>query len=143
MSGVIGPSRYLPGQSYPFKPDGRECDCDECGEEARHAVITEADSFGAEITHLSTVCFLKFQQAHIEKRAELKLCDICHETHEDIQPVRDPDEGLCGRVYEACPACRHTLLTVDPDDIDDGDPLDTQDFQEFADPDDDMNQSDF
>jgi len=143
MSAVIGPNSYLPGQSYPFKPDGRECDCGECDEEARHAVVTEVDSMGAEVEHLGTECFLKFQHAHRQKRTEVRICDICHDPREDVQPIRDPDEGLYGRVYDACPTCRHTLLTVDPDDVDDGDPLDPQDFQEFTDPDDDMNPSDF
>ena len=142
MSAVIGPNKYLPGQTYPFKPDGRDCDCGECGEEARHAVVTETDSMGSEVSHLSTPCFLKFQQNLQETRMTTRLCDVCHEPHDDVKPMRDPDEGQCGRVYDACSSCRTMMLSTQDSDSEDDDGEVPDDFENFIDPDDDLHDRD-
>ena len=110
MSGFIGPSNKLPGSSIGFAPDGRNCDEQHCNDMARHAVVTECDSMGCEITHVCSKHYLEIQEQIKEKRKEVRECEICHGFKEDCSPFRDPAEGTSGRVYDTCPDCRKNLV---------------------------------
>lgn len=121
MAGVIGPSNKLPGHSVGFEIDGRVCDDQHCNDIARHAIIGEADSMGAEIVHLCSKHYLEVQKERQELEQSLQHCDICKQECIGVAPFRDPDEGQSGPIYNACPECRRSLTNafVVDDDLDD------------------------
>ena len=128
MCSSIGPNSYTPGQTLPFKVDGRVCDHGNCDQTARHCVVGETDSFGSELQYLCDHHFLDLKAALEEKKKELQLCDICKNLSRDCTQVRDPEEGMSGRLYTVCPDCRRQLLHIDPEDLDEEDvPSDTDD----------------
>jgi hypothetical protein len=49
---------------------------------------------------------------------ELKYCDHCKGMVKGVRPMRDPEEGSCGRLYYLCEQHRSVLLSsfVDDDD---------------------------
>ena len=108
MADAMGPNRYLPGYSLKVKA-GMCCD-DHPDRPATHRVVGETDSFGSELLDLCDECFANMKE--VEKEETLDPCDICH-TDAILAPCRDPDEGLCGRVYYACPSCRTRLWKED------------------------------
>lgn len=108
MADIIGPSNKLPGQTIGFVPDGRSCDY--CNKPAIHAVVGETDSFGSEIHHVCNEDYIEIQKSIQEEREKPKHCEICHSSHTDCQPFRDPSEGSCGPVYDACPDCRKRII---------------------------------
>lgn len=130
MSGTLGRCTYLPGQSFLFKPDGTSCD--ECADEAQHTLVTEADSMGAEYAHLCTYHFAEAVKAQREARAEHTQCGICGATSVTTLPTRDPEEGQSGPIYDACPACRHTLLSCPDEDEEDSPWLGEDDAQNIG-----------
>ena len=110
MSGFIGPSHHLPGDTIGFAADGRSCDDEHCNDAARHAVIGESDSMGSEINYLCSKHFLESKEQIKEKEKEVTVCELCHEYRTGCQPFRDPNEGTSGRVYDACPECRKNTI---------------------------------
>ena len=119
MSDYIGPSNRLPGQFYPFTPDGR--DCDQCDLEATHAIVGETDSMGSEILHLCNIHTVLLKKELEDNKERESICDICHKPATTCMPFRDPAEGSTGRVYSGCLPCRTEIIasfTGDEDDID-------------------------
>ena len=114
MANVIGPTNRLPGQTIGFVPDGR--DCDRCNLLAKHAVVGECDSMGAEVHHLCSEHFLEMQKELIDQQKEEQVCDLCHNLKQDCRPFRDPEEGSTGPVYLTCPECRQRLVSYFYDD---------------------------
>ena len=133
MPSSIGPNRYLPGQTLPFKPDGRVCDYGSCDQTARHCVVGETDSFGSELLYVCDQHYSELQASRAEHEKQQQACDICGIISEDCQKIRDPEEGLTGRVYTACPECRKRLVGSDPDELE---PDDEPDFDDNPSPDD-------
>ena len=140
MPSSIGPNRYTPGQALPFKPDGRDCDHGNCDQTARHCVVGETDNMGSELIYLCDEHYIATKAAHDEKQKSLHVCDICKTLSEDCIKMRDPEEGLTGRLYDMCPDCRQRMYVAASDDLDDdGQPIIEDDFEPFSDvePDDD------
>lgn len=116
MASVIGPNRYLPGNTIPCEK-GFECDIENCGLPAVRAVVGETDSFGSEINHF---CEAHYQQ-HVSAQQEEDFsltCEHCGVAN-NVRYVRDPDEGMYGPVYQLCQTCTRRMLAsyeVDPDE---------------------------
>ena len=34
------------------------------------------------------------------------ICELCGFEKEELVPTKDPEEGFCGRLYDACHSCR-------------------------------------
>lgn len=64
----------------------------------------ETDSFGAEYADMCFACQEAAEEAGRKFNEEHGHCDDCHAIGPTI-PYRDPDEGSCGPVYEACISC--------------------------------------
>lgn len=136
MADVTGRISTLPGSSHRV-PDGTMCD-DHPDKPATHRVQGETDSFGSEMHDLCDECYAELR-AEMSAPQEEFPCDYCKEPSADRRPIRDPDEGLYGPVYYACPDCRRRQRErieeelqeesyidyddYDDDDGDDGDPL--------------------
>ena len=115
MASVIGPNRYLPGNTIPCEK-GFECDEKNCGLPAVRAVVGETDSFGSEVNHYCEAHYQRYLST-VEEDFSL-TCEHCGETH-NVRHVRDPDEGMCGPVYQLCASCIRKMLAtyeVDPDE---------------------------
>lgn len=109
MADVIGPNRYLPGQSLAV-PEGMECD-EHSGILATHRIVGETDSFGSELIDMCDQCFNEYKAEVLSPDyINNTTCDICKSSGIRTTPTRDPEEGLCGPVYVACDGCRNTLL---------------------------------
>ena len=110
MADVIGPNNYLPGQLLPV-PNGMMCD-DHEERKATHRIVGETDSMGSELIDMCDECYNTYQE--FKKSPENYLndstCEICNSSNIRVTPTRDPEEGLCGRVYDACDGCRANLL---------------------------------
>ena len=110
MAHVGGPISSLPGTllRLPFNQM-----CDE--HEDRLAIVrvqAETDSFGYEAIDMCQECYSAFKafQSSPENYLNESTCEICNSSNIRVTPTRDPEEGLCGRVYDACDGCRANLL---------------------------------
>lgn len=106
MAKVTGPISTLPGANHPF-PDGLKCDL----HPNKLAVARsqgETDSLGCEMHDMCRECFREYQDyMKSPNRESLKgRCDWCGHDATDLRDARDYDEGLCGRVYRVCGACK-------------------------------------
>ena len=74
----------------------------------------EVKAFLAEIAALEN----KLEREKNNSEDELKYCDHCEAQSKDVRPMRDPEEGSCGRLYYLCEQHRSVLLSsfVDDDD---------------------------
>ncbi len=91
----------------------RDQTCDE--HQDRFAVVRiqgETDSMGYEAIDMCTDCYAAF---NLNKDSDDSLnetkCEICSISGVKVTPTRDPEEGLCGRVYHVCDKCRSNLLS--------------------------------
>jgi len=110
MADVIGPNSYLPGQSLTV-PVGMMCD-EHQDRVATNRIVGETDSFGSELIDMCQECYSAFKafQSSPENYLNESTCEICNSSNIRVTPTRDPEEGLCGRVYDACDGCRANLL---------------------------------
>lgn len=98
MADVSGPIGTLPG-AIRRPPDGMRCD--DCGAPAEVRVQGETDSFGSEMADLCRPCW-DATKAHDTSGT----CEWCRADADALSPRRDVDEGMYGRVYYVCAACR-------------------------------------
>lgn len=76
--------------------------------EAKHRMCVEADSFGAEYYNMCDECFNEHKaeiKAKQEDPTQWEHCRRCRNSVPRLSHYRDPDEGMHGPVYEACPDC--------------------------------------
>jgi len=112
MAAVTGPISSLPGASH-IVPQGQTCDCHP-GENrpATHRIQGETDSFGSEMIDMCDEGYAS-HIAEVKAAREANTfgyCDICKLNHApDIRKFRDPEEGTCGPVYDACRICRKKI----------------------------------
>lgn len=114
MAGVIGPSKYLPGQFIKAR-EGAVCD-EHPDRPATYTMIGETDSFGSETHDMCDECK---QHAISEKEKDVNaegLCEICHTMQKGVNEARDPSEGMYGPVYRMCPACKNKIINAFLDD---------------------------
>lgn len=108
MAHTGGPTNMLPGY-IAHLPVGTMCD-NHPTVIAAARVIGETDSHGHEAHDLCAECFLEHKNAEPKE----ETCDLC-ENVEVLKPIRDPDEGSAGPVYQACAACRQRLIDYHAD----------------------------
>lgn len=118
----------LPGQRV--KLFGYELCTTHLDRKAILGICSEADSFGTENTYFCQECVNAREVVSTD--GTVGTCDWCNTTSVEVKPMRDPEEGLMGRVYDVCQACRgsnrcHPVETDSPDD-DDDDEGDDDDF---------------
>jgi hypothetical protein len=102
MSDVSGPISTLPGSAH--APRGA---CDEHPDRpATCRIQGETDSFGAEFFDLCDECAAAMRAEIKAERDRPRICEWCKSMATDVRPQRDFEEGLCGRVYDVCGACR-------------------------------------
>ena len=127
MADVIGPNSYLPGRILRSEHMIKGHTCDQCSgaeppveKPAVAAMIAETDSHGSEVHHYCEDCIkaIEEEQEKNNSEDELKYCDHCEAQSKDVRPMRDPEEGSCGRLYYLCEQHRSVLLSsfVDDDD---------------------------
>ncbi len=110
MADVIGPNRYLPGQS--LTATGMMCD-EHPDRVAVKRVVGECDSMGSELYDLCQECVdqEKARAEEAAKNPEPNWCDHCKAfIPEPVAPTRDPEEGSCGPVYYLCASHRKSLF---------------------------------
>ena len=101
--------------------------CDQCSgaeppieKPAKAAMIGETDSYGSEVHHYCEDCIKAIEEEREKSNSEdeLKYCDHCEAQSKDVRPMRDPEEGSCGRLYYLCQKHRSALISsfVDDDD---------------------------
>ncbi len=99
MADVTGPISTLPGfRESP--PDGTMCD----EHPDRPAVVRlqgETDSFGCEMHDLCKEC----SEEAKKEEPWVGKCEWCSTEEQKLQPRRDYEEGLAGRVYYVCAGC--------------------------------------
>jgi hypothetical protein len=102
MADVIGPNSYLPGNiMHRDIPEGTMCDTH--GDRLAIAeIVGETDSMGSETYYCCKECLDEDRNAP----PELCTCDWCKAPNVETRPMRDYEEGTCGRVYEVCQSCR-------------------------------------
>lgn len=102
-------SAHLPGQSVSIHDDEWGTFCYTHHDiKATHRICSEADSFGAEYYNMCDQCWNEHQaaiQAKKEDPVQWECCRKCGNHVPYLSSYRDPDEGMCGPVYEACPDC--------------------------------------
>lgn len=99
-----GPVSTLPGHSHHL-PDGATCDY----HPERRAVARiqgETDSFGCEMSDLCADCLKSEREYARSPEARTGTCEWCEQASTDLSPTRDYEEGMSGRVYNVCGACR-------------------------------------
>ena len=102
MADVTGPFGSLPGSRH-LVPRGMVCD----NHQDRPAVARiqgETDSMGSEMRDWCEEC----HRQHLTQASEADksgYCELCDENMPVIKKWRDPDEGRCGRIYDACTKC--------------------------------------
>jgi hypothetical protein len=104
MGEVTGPIRTLPGSAHDL-PAGATCD----EHPDRPAVVRiqgETDSFGSELNDMCQECADEYRAWRRSPEASTGQCERCHKEATDLRATRDYDEGMYGRVYEVCGACR-------------------------------------
>lgn len=108
MADVTGPISSLPG-SHHKSPKGMMCDNEENHPVPVLAVMRiqgETDSMGCEMHDYCQACLDKQEAALVTMEAEPCQCEWCKSTTTDCKPMRDINEGSCGRLYDVCRACR-------------------------------------
>ena len=102
-------SAHLPGQSVSIHDDEWGTFCYTHNDiKATHRICSEADSFGAEYYNMCNQCWDERQaaiQAKKEDPEQWECCRKCGNHVPYLSSYRDPDEGMCGPVYEACTDC--------------------------------------
>ena len=102
-------SAHLPGQSVSIQDDEWGTFCyTHLDIKATHRICSEADSFGAEYYNMCDECWDEYQaaiNAKNEDPEQWECCSQCGKCVPHLTPYRDPDEGVHGPVYEACPDC--------------------------------------
>ena len=127
MASVIGPNSYLPGRILRTENMIKGHNCDQCScteppveKPAAAAMIAETDSLGSEVHHYCEDCIKAIEEEREKNNSEdeLKYCDHCKGMVKGVRPMRDPEEGSCGRLYYLCEQHRSVLLSsfVDDDD---------------------------
>lgn len=112
---VSGPISSLPGSNHAVE-DGACCD----DHPERPAVLKrqgETDSFGSEFYYLCAECVETEKSAPEEDTSG--TCDWCKNHAPKLRPQRDPEEGLCGRVYYICVPCKEKYEKYWSDQYDD------------------------
>ena len=102
MADVSGPVSTLPG-ACSSTPEGTMCD-DHPERPAVGRIQGETDSFGAEYLDLCAECMTEF--AKHRNDARVGVCDWCKQEATTLRHHRDYEEGMYGRVYDVCQACR-------------------------------------
>lgn len=117
MGGYMDNTRGVPGQRMAYVYNEHDlCDHEGCDKPATGRVATEADSYGIEYSDFCNQHLLEFHVAFRKKRDEVAVCDICKNESIDLRMIRDPEEGLAGRFYNACPSCRARITEAFMDD---------------------------
>ncbi len=102
-------SAHLPGQSVSIQNDEWGTFCYTHHDvKATHRICSEADSFGAEYWNMCDQCWDERQKAIKAKNEDPEQWDSCRKCRKKVPRLssyRDPDEGMHGPVYEACPDC--------------------------------------
>lgn len=116
----------MPGSSHRL-PYGAKCD----NHSDRLAIVRlqgETDSMGAELNDYCGECRdAVLRDLHNPKAG---LCDLCNQVKDDLAKWRDPDEGVAGRVYDACKGCRdHTARFYRDADAENGVSFDPEEAQ--------------
>ena len=74
----------------------------------------------SEVHHYCEDCIKAIEEEREKNNSEdeLKYCDHCKGMVKGVRPMRDPEEGSCGRLYYLCEQHRSVLLSsfVDDDD---------------------------
>lgn len=100
---------HLPGQSVSVEDDEWGTKCNWHPEVvATHRICSESDSFGSEYANFCNDCWEERQLAIKAKEQDPEQWDSCRKCGENVPRLssyRDPDEGMHGPVYEACPDC--------------------------------------
>jgi hypothetical protein len=102
MADVTGPISTLPGARHRL-PEGATCD-QHPDRPAVARVQGETDSMGCEMYDLCAECLAADREAE-RTRDPSGTCEWCKTHKPRLRLVRDYDEGLYGRVYEACDDC--------------------------------------
>jgi len=102
MGHVIGPTSGRPGTRHKLPP-GTMCD-EHPDQPAVTRIQGETDSFGAELLDVCQSCLDAIQAHQAEDRTG--MCDWCSNHATDLAHQRDLDEGMGGRMYRVCGACR-------------------------------------
>jgi hypothetical protein len=104
MGEVTGPISTLPGAVHEL-PEGAKCDV----HPRRKAVARiqgETDSMGCEMNDCCQECLDEVRSYERSAEARTGMCDWCKQDATDLRDRRDFEEGLYGRVYRVCGACR-------------------------------------
>ncbi|MDK8874721.1 MULTISPECIES: hypothetical protein [Paracoccus] len=102
MADVTGPISTLPGSNHAVPPGTM---CDEHPDRPAVARIQgETDSFGCEMIDCCAEC--RDAMAVEAATGREGACDWCDTLASDLRPHRDFEEGMTGRVYQVCGACR-------------------------------------
>ena len=99
-----GATNKKPGNLVPFKK-GTMCDV-HVGRPSFKRVIVEVDTFGYEAADMCCECYKHYQEELQEKANENTCCDLCGNVTTGVKSFRDPEEGTCGPLYQACEPCR-------------------------------------
>lgn len=103
MSDVTGPISSLPGSAHAL-PEGTMCD-EHPDRPAVARIQGETDSFGCEMNDCCQECVDEIREYSRSAEARTGRCEWCKNEATDLRDRRDPDEGMCGRVYRVCGAC--------------------------------------
>ncbi|MBO6755779.1 MAG: hypothetical protein JJ902_05600 [Roseibium sp.] len=104
MADATGPISTLPGRGHEV-PEGQTCD-EHPDRPAVARIQGETDSMGCEMIDMCQECLDEHRAYMRSPEASTGFCDWCKEEATDIAPRRDPEEGMCGPVYQVCGACR-------------------------------------
>lgn len=104
MGDITGPISSLPGAAHHLPP-GKTCD--QHPDRAAVARIQgETDSFGCELNDMCAECLAAYRAYARSEEARSGRCDWCEAEAPDLRDTRDHEEGVSGRVYRVCGACR-------------------------------------
>jgi hypothetical protein len=104
MAEVTGPISTPPGSSHEL-PEGATCDLHP-DRPAIARIQGETDSFGSELNDMCQECADEYRAWCRSPEATTGQCEWCHKEATDLRDTRDYDEGMHGRVYQVCGACR-------------------------------------
>ena len=107
MADVTGPISTLPGTCREPPPE-TPCD-DHPDRPASTRVQGETDSFGCEMIDMCEECFAQYRIALNSPEwldARNGDCEWCCKPATDLRDARDYEEGMYGRVYRICGACK-------------------------------------
>lgn len=130
MADITGPISTLSGALHAV-PAGTMCD-EHPDRPAVARVQGETDSFGSEMHDLCQECLDKDRDwEKSDEAAEWRKgkCEWCKNDVTDLRDARDYDEGLHGRVYRVCAACKKRQEDDARADLDShGDAYDRDDY---------------